>query len=105
LACSLGPWEGPARLDRWRMLRAQAAPTAQLLEGCFEIRYQSAPGVREELEDLVRAEQSCCAFVTWQLIDRGGMHVVRVISPSEAPEAIAPIVAMFEVPWTEVPSA
>ena len=95
LACALGPDDGWKRLDRWRALHELAAPVARLENGELEVRYQSEPGVLEELEGLASAEQRCCSFVTWEVREDGGRAILRVIAPVDSPDALGPIAAMF----------
>jgi hypothetical protein len=97
LACTLGPDDGPARLVRWRALHESAAPVTRLLDGQLEVRYRSAPGVQEELQDLAAAEQVCCSFVAWVVSDDQGQPVLRVISPADSPDALGPIATMFGI--------
>jgi len=96
LACTLGP-DGPARLVRWRALHESAAPVTRLLDGQLEVRYRSAPGVQEELKDLAAAEQVCCSFVAWVVSNDSGQPVLRVISPTDSPDALGPIASMFGI--------
>lgn len=97
LACDLGPKDGRTRLLRWQALRDRAAPAAQLRDGQLEVRYQPGPGVHEELRALANAEQECCPFVTWSVVELEGHPVLLVTSPAESPEAVEPIAALFEV--------
>jgi len=97
LACTLGPDDGPARLVRWRALHESAAPATRLLDGQLEVRYRSAPGVQEELQDLAAAEQVCYSFVAWVVSSDHGQPVLRVISPADSPHALGPIAAMFGI--------
>lgn len=59
------------------------------------VRYQPGPGVHEELADLAAAEQTCCSFLSWSVTNNEGQLVLRVSAPAEAPDAVAPIAAMF----------
>jgi len=95
IACTLGPDDGRARLDRWRRLSESALPAARLSEGELVIRYVPRPGVLLELQSLAVAEQTCCSFVTWKVSCEGDQPVLRVRAPADRSDAIAPIAAMF----------
>ena len=95
LACTLGPDDGRSRMLRWRELHEAANPVARVDAGRLEVRYQPGPGVCAELADLAAAEQNCCSFVTWSVSQVEGQPVLHVVSPTDTPEAIAPIAALF----------
>lgn len=95
LACTLGPADGPARLRRWQQLRDVAAPVASVAGGRLEVVYEPGPGVLPELIELAAAEQTCCSFVTWSVAEVEGCPVLTVTAPDGAPEAVAPIAALF----------
>jgi hypothetical protein len=95
VACTLGPDDGPARLARWKALHASTAPISRLVGHELEVRYRAAPGVREELQELAIAEQSCCAFLEWHVIDDHGQPVLRVVASDGSLEALATIAAIF----------
>jgi len=95
VACTLGPDDGRSRMLRWRRLHEAAGPVADLDAGRLEVRYQPGPGVWAELADLAAAEQTCCSFATWSVSEVEGQPVLRVVSPSGTPEAVAPIAALF----------
>jgi hypothetical protein len=94
-ACALGPDEGPARLLRWKRLQENASPVAHVRDGHVEVRYQPAPGVLEELTALAAAEQTCCSFVAWAVTTIEGRPVLRVTAPTQDPDAVEPIAALF----------
>ncbi len=95
LACTLGPEDGLMRLRRWERLHEIGGPVAYLDGRDLEVRYQPSPGVQAELAELAAAEQRCCSFVTWTVAEVEGRPVLRVASPAEVPDAVAPIAAMF----------
>ena len=96
LACTLGPDDGRSRMLHWREIHEAANPVASVDAGRLEVRYQPGPGVRVELADLAAAEQNCCSFVTWSVSQVEGQPVLHVVSPTDTPQAIAPIAALFE---------
>lgn len=95
VACTLGPVDGRARLRRWQRLNESAAPSARVVAGDLQVRYQPGPGVQEELADLAAAEQICCSFVSWSVTNSDVQPVLQVSAPAGAPDAVAPIAAMF----------
>jgi len=95
VACTLGPDDGQARLRRWQRLNESATSSARVVAGTLQVRYQPGPGVQEELTDLAAAEQTCCSFVSWSAINSDGQPVLLVSAPANAPDAVAPIAAMF----------
>ncbi len=78
VACTLGPDDRSARMRRWQRLSDVAVPVARRAGPLLEVRYQAGHGVRDELEALAEAEQECCSFVAWTVIDDGGHPVLRV---------------------------
>jgi len=95
VACTLGLDDGRARLRRWQRLNESATPSARIVAGTLQVRYQPGPGVQEELTDLAAAEQICCSFVSWSVTSSDGQPVLQVSAPAEAPDAVAPSAAMF----------
>jgi hypothetical protein len=53
--------------------------------------------VQKELEELVIAEQSCCAFLEWDVSDDHGQPTLCVIASDDSFEGLATIAAMFGV--------
>ncbi len=96
-ACTLTLADGSARLRRWQLLQATAGSAARLDGGHLTVRYRSAPGVLAELTALAAAEQTCCAFVAWTVSTADGHPVLHVVAPEDAPDAVAPIAALFGV--------
>ncbi len=95
LACTLGPDDGRSRLLRWQRLNRIATHAAHFDDGQLEVRYQPGPGVQEELAALAAAEQECCSFAVWSVSVVGGQPVLNVRAPTGAPDAVAPIAALF----------
>lgn len=95
VACTLGPTDGAERRRRWQRLHQMAAPTTQVADGQLQVQYRPGPGVREELQDLATAEQACCPFVDWKVVDHAAGPVLEVTAPAGSPDALEPIVALF----------
>ncbi len=95
VACTLGPNDGAARMQRWHELSAQGRPTTRRRGHLLEVRYNASHGIREELEALAAAERECCPFVAWT-VDQEESHVVlRVEADPARPDDVAPIAALF----------
>jgi MerR family copper efflux transcriptional regulator len=97
VACTLGPDDGAARMDRWQRLADTATPSARRAEHQLEVRYQPGPGVREELQALAAAEAKCCSFVAWAVTQDGDHPVLHVTADPQTPDDVAPIAALFGV--------
>lgn len=100
LACTLGPGNARSRLLRWQRLHESADPVAHLDGGQLEVRYEPGPGIEAELAELAAAEQACCSFATWNVSEVEGHPVLRVVPPTDAPDAVAPVAALFGVSST-----
>ena len=53
---------------------------------------------------MAAAEQTCCAFVTWSVSVVEDHPVLHVRAPAEAPDAVAPIAALFGATLTTTQS-
>jgi hypothetical protein len=95
LACTLGPEDGYARLQRWQALHRSAHPVSSLRDGVLEVRYPGHPGVLDEVRALATAERTCCTFVEWTVRQVGGDVLLTVRAPAGTPEAVDPIAALF----------
>ena len=95
VACALGPEDGRARVHRWQLLAATAAPQARRSGHRLEVRYAPAPGVAEELERLVAAERECCSFVAWAITLDGAHPTLRITADPQRPDDVAAIAALF----------
>ncbi len=94
-ACTLGSDDGPARMRRWQALADKGHPTATRRGRQLEVRYQSEPGVRDELEALAAAERQCCKFVEWEVSQDSQQTVLLVTADPSTPDDVAPIAARF----------
>lgn len=89
VACSLQAVEGAERVARWRVLHDRAIPEVQREPGRLVIRYPRLAGVSQELEALVSAERTCCAFADWRLKPEGDTVVLEIRASDEGLEALA----------------
>jgi hypothetical protein len=95
IACTLGPDDGAARMQRWKAVSTKARVSARRSGHLLEVRYQPAPGIREELHALVAAERNCCSFAQWQVSDNEDAVVLRVMVHPGRQDDIAGIAALF----------
>ena len=92
IACSLDRAELAQRSRRWERLAERALIEASLRDdGVAVQRYRDDPETVAELEELVRLEGDCCAFLDFKLSHPGGELVLEV----RGPEGAAVIVAAF----------
>ena len=90
VACSLEKAAMAERGRRWERLGERALiDTDRSGETAARQRYRAEPGVREELEELVRLEGECCPFLEMRVEETGSEVVLSVSGPSEAAEIIA----------------
>ena len=61
VACALGAGDAAARADEWRKLRQQAGLGAEPIPA--GARLWLRPEARVAVEDLLRREAGCCAFL------------------------------------------
>ena len=88
LACTL---EGAAlaeRRARWEALSERALAGRERTPGRVLLRYRAAPGVVDELHELVRLEGHCCAFLDLRLREDGASLALEISGPPEAAEVI-----------------
>jgi hypothetical protein len=95
MACTLSPVDGAARMGRWEALSANGRPSAVRSGHVLVVRYQAAPGIREELEALAAVERECCSFVRWDVIQDHEHVVLRVAADPRTPEDVTSIAALF----------
>lgn len=75
-----------------------ANPIARRAGPQLTVRYEPGPRVQEELAELAAAEAECCSFVGWNVTIDGGVPVLVVTAEPDAPDAVAPIAALFGAP-------
>lgn len=82
-------------MRRWQALAAAEHPTASRDGRTLGVHFEHGPGVHAELVALASAEQECCSFVTWTVIEDDGHPVLRVIAKPDSPDDVASIAALF----------
>lgn len=83
IACTLGPDDGPQRLEQWRRLSTVAGAGRTQAPGRVVLRFRDEPGVADQLRQLVDAERQCCAFLDWQLTHVAGECRVEITGSGE----------------------
>ena len=96
IACTLGPDDGAKRMRRWQRLADLAQTGASRTGGILKVNYRLGQRVKEELTALAAAEQECCSFVTWTVMQEGDSLVLRVTAKADSPDDVAPIAALFD---------
>lgn len=94
-ACTLGPHDGAERMRRWRALVNSGNPIATDDGPVLEIRFRPDAAMPGELAWLAAAEQDCCAFVTWTVVEDDGNPVLRIVANPNRPDDVAAIAALF----------
>jgi hypothetical protein len=84
VACTLGATEGPERLAQWRSVFAAHGAGRERGPDYLLLRFRDDPDVSRELQQLVDAERSCCAFVEWAVERSGAELVVRITGDGDA---------------------
>jgi hypothetical protein len=95
IACTLGPDEGAGRMRRWQVLVDAGNPITSRDGRILEVRFERGAGVLSELESLAAAEQECCSFVTWTVIEDNDTLLLRVLAKPDSPDDVASIARLF----------
>jgi hypothetical protein len=85
IACTLAPGAYKDRMDAIGALTRDALRSHERRDLVLDLRY--APEARDRVRELVRNEQGCCAFLSFEL--REGGHEIRltITAPATAREA------------------
>ncbi|WP_345802216.1 hypothetical protein AAIB33_03730 [Microbacterium sp. AZCO] len=67
LACTLTDGAGAEQLAAWRRFNDDYLTSIDRDRGRLIAHYENVGGAVGRLSDLVRTEQSCCAFATWSI--------------------------------------
>jgi hypothetical protein len=95
VACTLGPDDGAARMQRWKALSARGRLGARRSGHLLEVLYQPTPGLREELQALAAAERQCCSFAEWEVTDEDDHVVLHIRADPGRPADITMLAALF----------
>jgi hypothetical protein len=93
IACTLGPADFKARLATIAALNSAALLSHRRDDLRLELVY--AVKARAQVLEMVRSEQACCAFLTFEIRDEaGGVHVI-IEAPEGAREAAETVFEPF----------
>lgn len=67
VACTLTPGTGAAQLAAWREFNDDYLLDIDRAAGQIIVHYPKIDDATTRLTELVRTEQSCCAFATWSI--------------------------------------
>jgi len=95
IACTLGPNDGAARIQRWEALSAKGRLSARRSGHLLEVRYEPEPGLREKLQALAAAERQCCSFADWKVTQEQDHVVLHIRADPTRPNDIAALAALF----------
>ncbi|WP_254633909.1 hypothetical protein [Mesorhizobium sp. GbtcB19] len=85
IACTLGASDLKERVAGIRALASRSLHRADRTPLSLELTYGSE--ALEEVTDLMRKEQACCAFLTFDLKTNSREVILTITAPSEAGEA------------------
>jgi hypothetical protein len=88
VVCSLGAGDLQQRLAAIAELGAESLIDRRQVGARHLLRFRSETRTRERLEDIIRAERECCAFLDLSLEDEAGELILSVAAP-EAGQATA----------------
>lgn len=84
IACTLSPDTGRAQIERWHGFDARYALSRTRTNDRLVVHYTRSDDSITELNELVAAEQSCCAFVTWSVdTDHNDLRLVVAGTPEQ----------------------
>jgi hypothetical protein len=93
LACTLSPRDYTARIAELRALIARALRTREQTATGERLVFDAAAVTERELRDVIGAEASCCAFLTFELDrDKRGL-VLDVSGPADGRRLIGELFA------------
>jgi hypothetical protein len=84
IACTLGPDDLTARLDRIAQLARQHLLAQRQDGAALQLLYSADAAA--ELKDIVALEQQCCAFLKFELAERAKVVELTITAPTEAGE-------------------
>jgi hypothetical protein len=92
IACSLNPADLQRRLAEIAALGADAL-LGQAEDGALRFRDDSA--TRARLEAVIAAEAECCAFLRFELRERGDELELEILAPEAAEPVVDDLVRAF----------
>jgi hypothetical protein len=88
VACTLDQAGLAAQTRRWAALRERAELRRLLTASGWRLHFRADEGVLEELEELVEAENRCCAWAEWRVEPLHGEVVLHVTSTDHGVDAL-----------------
>jgi hypothetical protein len=85
VACTLAPGEYKNRLEGIRALNKDALRSHERRDLVLQLHY--APDARDRVREMVRKEQTCCAFLTFDVREASDDIRVTITAPAQAREA------------------
>lgn len=82
-SCTLVPTEMPERLKRLQVLFAQAKKHT-VGTGFAKYWFNNTEHLRDELTELVKLEQVCCAHISWKLSQLGDQQILTLTGEEAA---------------------
>ena len=93
IACTLAPGDYQERLAWISRLAREALRGSERRDLALELRY--APEAAARVREMVRREQACCAFLTFDLRENPEEITLAVRAPEEAREALDTLFGQF----------
>jgi hypothetical protein len=88
VACTLTSADLAAQSERWKQIAATALIDRIETECGLRISFQAAPGVEEELRELVLVENECCSWAEWTVETSPEAATLDVRSTGDGIEAL-----------------
>ena len=102
IACSLNAAGQTARRAAWESLAERSLRERQMTARGVQLVFARRPGVQDELRELARLEEECCAFAGWRVEDHGDRVVLDV--SAETAGGVSALQAMFDEPLSAAPT-
>jgi hypothetical protein len=93
IACTLDGTSYRTRIDEIRALTARALKRSHRDGNCLHLVFD--PAARAAVEEMVRKEKACCAFLDFQLSDAGGETELIITVPQGAADSADGIFEQF----------
>ncbi len=102
ISCSLNAAGQTARRAAWERLGQRALRERQMTARGVQLVFARKPGVQDELRELARLEEECCAFAEWRVEDHGDRVVLGV--SAETAGGVSALQALFDEPLSAAPT-
>ena len=85
-SCTLQEPELLGRMQAWKQLASQAI-TRRVEGNRLVATFQKDPQLLRQVQELIAAEATCCAFLEFTLKDEPGLIVTELRLPDDVPDA------------------